>query len=222
MVRARALGLEEAYTALTGSDPMNAMIRVQIEGRGIRDGSVLDAFRSVDRALFVPGELASFAYADEPLPIGYGQTISQPYIVAIMTELLGLSKQSRVLEIGTGSGFQTAILSFLSREVVTIERISELHDSAKARLGVLGYENVRAVLGDGYAGYPEAAPYDGIILTAAPPEIPEELLDELAPGGKIVAPVGTYEQMLMRVSRGKDGTLNAENIFPVIFVPMKH
>ncbi|HNY22186.1 MAG TPA: protein-L-isoaspartate(D-aspartate) O-methyltransferase [Treponemataceae bacterium] len=207
---------------MTADEAKNSMIRNQLEGRGMVDESVLRAFRVVDRLLFVPEGLARLAYADEPLPIGYGQTISQPFVVAIMTELLGLDKTSRVLEIGTGSGYQTAILSTLAREVVTMERIKELHESAKKLLDSLGYSNVRAVLGDGYGGYPDAAPYDGIVVTAAPPSIPEALLTELAPGGRLIVPIGTAEQMLVRVTKNKKGELTSENIFPVLFVPMRH
>jgi protein-L-isoaspartate(D-aspartate) O-methyltransferase len=207
---------------MTADEAKNAMIQNQLEGRGMVDQDVLGAFRAVDRLLFVPEGLARLAYADEPLPIGYGQTISQPFVVAIMTELLGLDKTARVLEVGTGSGYQTAILSRLAREVVTIERIKELHESAKKLLDVLGYGNVRAVLGDGYEGYPEAAPYDGIVVTAAPPTIPEALVAQLAPGGRMIAPIGTGEQMLVRITKNKRGELTSENIFPVLFVPMRH
>jgi len=207
---------------MTADEAKDAMIRNQLEGRGMVDESVLRAFRIVDRLLFVPEEFARHAYADEPLPIGYGQTISQPFVVAIMTELVGLDKTSRALEIGTGSGYQTAILSTLAREVVTIERIKELHESAKKLLDSLGYSNVRALLGDGYDGYPAAAPYDAIIVTAAPPTIPQALVDQLAPGGRLIVPIGTGDQMLVRVTKDKNNKLTSENIFPVLFVPMRH
>ncbi|MFN3660471.1 MAG: protein-L-isoaspartate(D-aspartate) O-methyltransferase, partial [Brevinematales bacterium] len=168
---------------------LKAMSKYQIEARGITDSSVLKAMASVPRHLFVPESLRGYAYEDHPLSIGYGQTISQPYIVALMTEALQLERDHTVLEIGTGSGYQAAILSLLSKRVITIERIEPLFREAKERLN--DYPNVICVLGDGYQGYPEKAPFDRIVLTAAPPEVPYSLLDQLAVGGILVAPVGT-------------------------------
>ena len=199
----------------------NRMIRYQLDSRGIVDVELLAAFERVERHLFVPAEYRTQAYADEPLPIECGQTISQPYVVAKMTELLGLSKRDRVLEIGTGSGYQTAILAELAGEVWTLELIEELHLRARETLDRLGYGNIHALQGNGFSGYPPEAPYDAIIVTAAPPEIPENLVSQLAPGGRMVIPVGSGAQMLMRLTREADGSLLAENIFPVIFVPMK-
>lgn len=184
--------------------------------------SVLDAFEKVDRSLFVLPEYRSVADADEALPISCGQTISQPSLVAKMTELLNLAENSKVLEIGTGSGYQTAILAELAGEVFTIELIPELHETAKKRLDSLGYTNVHAAVGDGYSGWPDEAPFDAIIVTAAPPVIPEALTTQLSNGGRMVIPVGDSEQMLCLITKSSDGLIQVENIFPVIFVPMRH
>lgn len=206
----------------TPAEDREQMILYQLESRDIRDQLVLDAFLKVERHLFVPPELRSFAYDDVPLPIGWGQTISQPYVVAKMTELLALGKQDRVLEIGTGSGYQAAILAELAGEVYTIELVPELHRRAQELLERLGYTNIRAICGDGYLGYPEAAPYDAVIVTAAPPTLPENLVSQLRTGGTLVIPVGESEQTLIRATKNGDGTTSQERIFPVIFVPMKH
>ena len=197
-----------------------AMARNQLEARGVKDSQVLKAMRTVPREKFVPEQYLSEAYADNPLPIGYGQTISQPYVVGFMTQLLDVDKDQRVLEIGTGSGYQSAILSMLAGEVYSIEIVPELADSAEETLSSLGYDNVMIRAGDGYQGWPEEAPFDRIILTAAPPELPQELVDELKPGGILVAPVGTGIQNLMLVRKSKDGKTSTRSMLPVQFVPM--
>ncbi len=166
------------------------MVREQIEARGIRNPDVLRAMRSTPRHLFVPIAVRPYAYSDQPLPIGFGQSISQPYIVALMTELLAPKKADRVLEIGTGSGYQTAVLARLSRHVYSIEIVAALAKPAKERLAAMGYGNVTARQGDGYQGWPGEAPFDRILLTAAPPDIPGALLDQLTHPGRLVAPVG--------------------------------
>ena len=195
------------------------MVRSQIEARGIEDRRLLDAMRKVERHRFVPASYRAYSYADGPLPIGEGQTISQPYIVALMTELLKLDSADRVLEIGTGSGYQAAILGELACEVYTIEIVEPLGRKAQKLLTELGYKNISVLVGDGYAGWPEQAPFDAIILTAAPPKIPQPLLDQLADGGRLVAPVGEQFQVLQLVEK-KDGKLRTTEITPVRFVPM--
>ena len=182
------------------------MVATQIEGRGVKDKAVLTALRKVPRHRFVPATLQERAYTDEPLPIGDGQTISQPYIVGWMTELIEPTKKMRVLEIGTGSGYQAAILAECVGEVDTIEIVPALGDKAKGLLGELGYRNVQTRIGDGYHGWPERAPYDAIILTAAPPtDVPRPLLDQLKPGGRLVAPIGRGLQILVRITRTPKG-----------------
>jgi protein-L-isoaspartate(D-aspartate) O-methyltransferase len=198
------------------------MITEQIEARGVTSTSVLQAIRTVRRELFVPEEFRAYAYSDHPLPIGSGQTISQPFIVAFMTQLLEPALGQRVLEIGTGSGYQAAILSILVKEVDTIEIVPELGRSAAERLSRLGYANVRVRIGDGYLGWPEKAPFDRIILTAAPPEIPAVLIDQLKPGGRLIAPVGVGMQDLTVVDKAKDGKTTMRSVLPVQFVPMKN
>jgi protein-L-isoaspartate(D-aspartate) O-methyltransferase len=194
-----------------------------LEDRGIRDPDVLRSMRSVPRHEFVPRDLARYAYDDKPLDIGFGATISQPYIVAAMSELLELSKRHRVLEIGTGSGYQAAVLSRLSSEVFSIEVVLELARTASEKLWRLGYRNVRVRHGDGYKGWPEHAPFDRIILTAAPVEVPTELTDQLAPNGRLVAPIGEIEhQQLIVIDKAADSTLERRTVFPVLFVPMVH
>jgi protein-L-isoaspartate(D-aspartate) O-methyltransferase len=173
----------------------------------------------VPRHRFVPPEMQEAAYDDTALPIGLGQTISQPYIVAFMTEALELKPGDRVLEIGTGSGYQAAVLSLLAREVYSIEIIEALGKKAEARLKQLGYANVRVRIGDGYRGWPESAPFDAIIVTAAPPDVPPTLVAQLGPGGRMVIPVGQYEQDLIRLRRTTRG-LERESLLPVRFVPM--
>lgn len=197
------------------------MVSEHIQARGVRAPDVLAAMRSVPRHLFVPPGIRSLAYADRPLPIGNGQTISQPYIVALMTELLDAGKKHRVLEIGTGSGYQAAVLSSLVAEVDSIEIVPELAREAAARLKEFGYTNVTVRQGDGYKGWPEKAPFDRIILTAAPPEIPQALVDQLKPGGRLVAPEGVgFEQRLLTITKSRDGKVERLPGIPVLFVPM--
>lgn len=194
-----------------------------IENRGIRDPNVLRAMRSVPRHEFVPAELATYAYDDKPLDIGYGVTISQPYIVAAMSELLEVSDRHRVLEIGAGSGYQAAVLSMLAAKVFSMEVVPELARTAADRLHRLGYHNVHVRHGDGYGGWSEQAPFDRIILTAAPTEVPDELLKQLAPSGRLVAPIGADDQQqLVVVDRSSNGSLRRRVVFPVLFVPMVH
>ena len=195
------------------------MVRQQIEFRGVRDPRVLHALRSVPRERFVPAAQRSWAYADRPLPIGYAQTISQPYVVAAMTEALDPQPGDKVLEIGTGSGYQAALLSLLVNEVHSIEIVPELADEARRRLAEEGYANVRVVTGDGFLGLPDHAPFDGIIVTAAPPEVPPALVEQLAPGGRLVIPVGSSIQELRVLERGPEG-IRETSLFPVRFVPM--
>jgi protein-L-isoaspartate(D-aspartate) O-methyltransferase len=198
------------------------MVREQIEARGIRNAGVLRAMRSTPRHLFVPEKLREYAYSDQPLPIGLGQTISQPFIVALMTELLQPSKTDRVLEIGTGSGYQAAVLAELTKQVYTIEIVAELADSARQHLTSIGCKNVTVRQGDGYKGWPEEAPFERIILTAAPPEVPPKLIEQLAPGGILVAPVGESPatQELVVVERTSTGEIRRRSVAPVMFVPM--
>ena len=196
------------------------MIEDQIRQRGVRDPRVLAAMEKIPRERFVPPDQVSRAYDDAPLPIGEGQTISQPYIVAYMSELLDVRPEHRVLEIGTGSGYQAAVLAELAREVYTIEIVSPLAKSASATLAALGYRNVHVKDGDGYAGWPEHAPFDRIIVTAAPDEIPKPLLDQLAPGGRLIAPVGSqFETQWITVVDRREGGLVERQTIPVRFVP---
>ncbi|MCD6553707.1 MAG: protein-L-isoaspartate O-methyltransferase [Chloroflexi bacterium] len=196
------------------------MVRSQIEARGIRDPRVLAAMRQVPRHLFVPVHMRGSAYRDTPLPIGEGQTISQPYIVALMTEMLELTGEERVLEIGTGSGYQAAILGLLAREVYTVERLPHLARNAEEVLRQLGYTNVHIRVGDGTLGWPEHAPYEAIIVTAASPEVPSPLLDQLADGGRLVVPIGPrWTQTLVRVRREGD-KFRKEYLTSVAFVPL--
>ena len=188
----------------------------------ILNEDVLNAMRRTPRHAFVPEQLSDLAYADRPLPIGYGQTISQPYIVALMTDLLRLAPGSRALEVGTGSSYQAAVLAELGHEVYTIEIVPALAEQAAGRLSALGYGKVRVREGDGYFGWPDAAPFDGIIVTAASHQIPPPLIDQLKPGGRIVIPVGAafLTQQLMLVEKLADGTVRTEALLPVSFVPL--
>ncbi len=195
------------------------MVDAQIQFRGIENERVLKAMRRVPRHLFVPVEYRDQAYEDHPLPIGHGQTISQPFIVAAMTELLQPQGGDRVLEIGTGSGYQAAVLSQLVGEVYTIEIIPELAERAAHVLREEGFDNVHVVVGDGARGLPERAPFDGIIVTAAPEEVPAELLMQLRTGGRLVIPVGAWSQELKVYTRTPDG-YHAKSVFGVRFVPM--
>ena len=196
-----------------------AMVRNTIESRGIEDPAVLDAMRAAPRHEFIPPQLRELAYADRPLPIGERQTISQPYIVALMTELARVGEGDRVLEVGTGSGYQAAVLAEIGAEVYTIEIIPALAARARGTLESLGYKGIVYRVGDGYRGWPEAAPFDAIIVTAAPGHVPQPLVDQLGPGGRLVIPVGTVYQKLIVITRTEGGT-SQETIIPVRFVPM--
>lgn len=200
----------------------NEMVRTQLQMQGIKKREVLDAMRKVPRHLFVPESLRSHAYRDQPLPIGYAATISQPYIVALMTELLDLKPWHKVLEIGTGSGYQAAILAELASEVYSIEIVEELAARARRDLAAAGYGKVHVRHGDGYQGWQEEAPFHRIIVTAAPPSIPQALIDQLAPGGRLVAPEGASPatQQLMILDKRGDGRVTRRTSIPVVFVPM--
>ena len=195
------------------------MVETQIVTRGVRQPAVLQAMKTVPRHLFVPEPFRAQSYEDYPLPIGAQQTISQPYIVARMTELLDLTGDERVLEIGTGSGYQAAVLSRVAGEVYTIEILEPLGRQAQRILGELGYKNVHTRIGDGYQGWPEAAPFDAIVVTAAPERIPQPLLDQLKVGGRMVIPVGAFFQDLLVLTKTPNG-VDKKNIIPVRFVPM--
>ncbi len=198
------------------------MVEDQIIKRGIEDQRVLDVMKVVERHKFVPEKYSESAYKDGPLPIGHGQTISQPFIVAFMTENLKLEPSHKVLEIGTGSGYQAAVLSELCDHVYTIEIVDELANESAERLGRLGFNNITVRSGDGYKGWPEEAPFDRIMVTAAPEEIPELLIEQLAEGGIMVIPVGKqYEiQYLWVITKEVGGQIKKEKILPVRFVPM--
>ncbi|MCX8118192.1 MAG: protein-L-isoaspartate(D-aspartate) O-methyltransferase [Desulfobacterota bacterium] len=195
------------------------MVETQIKQRGVKDERVLAAMLKVERHRFVPEEYQALAYSDQPLPIGEGQTISQPYIVALMTELLELKGEEKVLEVGTGSGYQAAILAELAKEVYTIEILETLATSARRLLQELGYPNIQVKAGDGYLGWPEAAPFDAIIVTCAPDHIPVPLIEQLKEGGRLVLPVGTHAQELKKVIK-RSGKIETIDVIPVIFVPM--
>jgi len=210
-------GLDEADFAKM----REAMVRDQLIVRGIKDPSVLRAMRTVPRHLFVPESERRSAYGDYPLPIGEGQTISQPYMVALMTELLACTKKSKVLEVGTGSGYQAAVLSLIAKEVYTIEIIEPLGKSAAERLQRLGYNNVHVKIGDGYLGWPEKAPFDGIIVTCACPEAPKPLVEQLAEGGRLVIPIGkhlSFQTLVLFIKKG--GKLQRKDITGCVFVPL--
>jgi protein-L-isoaspartate(D-aspartate) O-methyltransferase len=224
-VVASAAGVAFTVTGAQGSPSQTRaaertrMVERQVQARDIADPRVLTAMRSVPRHRFVPDRLQNEAYADSPLPIDRGQTISQPYIVAYMTEALALPEDARVLEVGTGSGYQAAVLAEIADEVFTIEIIPELADRSRKLLSELGYENVRVRNGDGYQGWPTRAPFDGIIVTAAPDHIPQPLIDQLAVGARLVIPVGERSQMMTIVTKNPDGS-TVDVTLPVRFVPM--
>lgn len=197
-----------------------AMVKEQLAGRDITDERVLKAMRQVRRHLFVPEDLRKLAYADRPLPIGYGQTISQPYIVALTTQLGQPGEGARVLDVGTGSGYQAAVLAELAQHVYSIEILCPLADAARQQLESLGYDNVDVRCGDGHAGWPEHAPFDVIIVAAAPELVPQPLIDQLAPGGRLVIPVGAYYQELIVIEKQPNGSVNRRSVTPVAFVPM--
>jgi protein-L-isoaspartate(D-aspartate) O-methyltransferase len=194
-----------------------------IRAYGLDDAAVLDAMRNVPRHAFVPAPHAASAYDNSPLPIGYGQTISQPYMVAEMTRLLDLDPSDRVLEIGTGSGYQAAVLTEFTRHVYTVEIIAPLADAARRRLHRLGYDVVRVRRGDGYYGWKKHAPFDGIIVTCAAGQIPPPLVQQLAPGGRMVIPVGPVyaTQSLMLVTRDEQGRVHSRSLMAVRFVPLR-
>ncbi|TVR04827.1 MAG: protein-L-isoaspartate(D-aspartate) O-methyltransferase [Deltaproteobacteria bacterium] len=202
------------------------MVRQQIaSGVGgrtpVTDEATLRAMREVPRHAFIPARMRPRAYEDTPLPIGEGQTISQPYIVAYMTQLLGIDETSRVLEIGTGSGYQAAVLAHITPHVWTIEIVEPLAERARRDFAAQGYDGIEVRTGDGYLGWPEAAPFDAIIVTAAAPELPQPLWEQLAPGGRIVMPRGPHGgvQELVVIHKGEDGEQREESLFPVRFVP---
>ncbi len=197
------------------------MVREQIIRRGVKDADVLEAMESIPRHAFVPHTELAWAYDDGPLPIGYGQTISQPYIVALMTELLALEPGARVLEIGTGSGYQAAVLARLATEVHTLEYIPDLAHRAEEILTSLGINTVFVHEGDGSAGFPEYAPYDGILVTAASPAVPVPLVEQLAEGGRLVIPVGGRDRQVLEVHHRVGGKIIEEQNIPVMFVPLR-
>lgn len=208
---------EESYKKLR-----EQMVSEQIEQRLVKDSSVLESMKKVKRHLFVPQDLRKYAYEDRPLPIGYGQTISQPYIVALMTELLKLEKKSKVLEVGTGSGYQAAVLSEIIEDVYTIEIIQKLYERAAEKLKDAGYKNVKIKNGDGYYGWKEYSPYDAIIVTAASEFVPPPLIQQLKVGGRMVIPVGPpfYVQQLVLITKKSDKNIETEIITDVKFVPL--
>ncbi len=210
----------------SGDDPFKpnreAMVRTQIERRGVRDARVLDAMRAVPRHLFVPLDYREDAYNDHPLPIGLGQTISQPYIVAYMTEVVSPDPDDVVLEVGTGSGYQAAVLAQIVKRVYTVEIFQQLADEAKQRFRNLEYTNIEPKSGDGYYGWEEHGPFDAIIVTAAPEHIPPPLIRQLKPGGVMVIPVGNRFQVqtLVLVQKNDEGKVTSKNLLPVRFVPL--
>jgi protein-L-isoaspartate(D-aspartate) O-methyltransferase len=209
--------------AMPEEDPFqparDRMVKRDIAARGVSDPAVLEAMRRVPRHRFLPERLLGSAYDDRPLPIGLGQTISQPYIVALMTELARVSPSDRVLEIGTGSGYQAAVLSVMADKVYTIEILETLAQRARDALDAFGAANIEFRVGDGYRGWPEEAPFDAIVVTAAPPRVPEPLVEQLAVGGRMVIPVGTTYQELLVLERTAEGVVRERSI-PVRFVPM--
>ncbi len=215
-------GLNTVIDEDTFTRQRKRMVEEQIAYRGVTDKGVLEAMQAVPRHLFIPEENRSYSYYDQPVPIGFGQTISQPYIVAFMTELLKLGKEDVVLEVGAGSGYQAAILSKLVKQVYTIEIIEGLGKEASKRLKTMGYDNVEVKVGDGYKGWLEHAPFDAIIVTAAAEHIPQPLVDQLKPGGRLVIPVGgVYEvQDLMLITKDASSKVVKESIIPVRFVPL--
>ena len=217
-----ALGcrMNDSTHADASAEARERMVREQIAGRGIEDPRVLAALSRVPRHELVPEDVRAHAYEDRPLPIGHAQTISQPFVVAYMTEQLRLRGGERVLEIGTGSGYQAAVLAELAGEVYSIEIVAPLGERARADLQRLGYRNVHVRIGDGYRGWPEQAPFDAIIVTAAPGHVPQPLIDQLAVGGRLVLPVGGLDQELLRIERHADG-IREERLIDVRFVPMR-
>ncbi len=209
-----ASGQEDLY-----QDKREAMVKQQIQARGIKDKRVLEAMRQIPRHLFVAEESRSIVYGDYPVPIGFDQTISQPYIVAYMTEALQLNPQDKVLEIGTGCGYQTAVLARLVHKVFTVETIKELFQRAQETLSKLEYKNISYKMGDGYEGWKEESPFDAIMVTAAAPEIPKILIDQLKPGGRLVIPVGGAHQELFLITKTDKG-IEKKSLGGVRFVPL--
>ena len=206
---------EDAY-----KEKREKLVEDYIQSRGVKDKAVLQTMRSVKRHMFVPPNLASEAYEDHPLPIGHGQTISQPYIVAYMTEVIKPTPQMKVLEIGTGSGYQAAVLAEIVDQVYTIEIVPEHGKTAAERLKRLGYDNVQVKIGDGYAGWKEHAPYDAIVVTAGAPSVPAPLLRQLKEGGRMVIPVGSpYATQTLKLLEKKNRKVVTKNLMPVVFVP---
>lgn len=197
------------------------MVNEQIARRGLTEPRLLEAFRRVHRHQFVPAEMRDYAYEDRPLPIGNGQTISQPYIVALMTSLLALKGDEVVLEIGTGSGYQAAVLAELARTVHTVERFADLAAAAEERLTQLGYTNVRVHAADGSLGWPEAAPYSGILVTAAAAAAPAPLLEQLTEGGRLIIPVGSYQGQILQLWTREGERFEHDDLLPVSFVPLR-
>ena len=212
---------ETSHSQNSNFSELEQMVKTQIEDRGVSDPTVLNAFRKVDRRHFVLPEYISAAYGDHPLPIGEGQTISQPYVVALMTETLNLKPTDKVLEIGTGSGYQAAILAQICDSVFTIEIFETLGEKAKSLFMDSGYKNIFCKVGDGYLGWPEYAPFDAIIVTCSPTHIPMPLQEQLAEGGRMIIPVGmnSYSQQLVYLEKQK-GKIKQKNVLPVRFVPM--
>jgi len=210
---------ERGFTSQAPTSQLTAMVERQLRGRGISDPRTLRAMASVPREKFVPAELRSRAYDDRPLPIGYGQTISQPYIVALMTEQIQTKTGQRVLEIGTGSGYQAAVLSELVAEVYSIEIVRPLAQRAEGLLRELGYKNVHVKAGDGYKGWPEHAPFDAIIVTAAPDHVPKPLIEQLREGGRMIIPVGETGAQNLYLLEKRDGQVKQTAVIPVKFVP---
>jgi len=196
------------------------MVKGQLMSRGVHDKRVLAAMSKVPREEFVPHDSRAESYSDGPLPIGYDQTISQPYIVALMTEQLRLQPHNRVLEIGTGSGYQAAVLAELVAEVYSIEIVAPLAHTAEATLQRLGYKNVHVKVGDGYKGWPENAPFDAITVTCAPDHVPQPLIDQLKEGGRMIIPVGSFGDQELYLLEKKNGELQRRAVLPVRFVPM--
>jgi protein-L-isoaspartate(D-aspartate) O-methyltransferase len=197
-----------------------AMVELQLESRDIRDPRVLAAMRKIPRHLFVPPRLRDLAYDDGPLPIGHGQTISQPYVVALMSQLAVGARAGKVLDVGTGSGYQAAVLAEMVEEVYSVEVVTDLFEQASERLARLGYRNVRLRMGDGHVGWPEASPFDAIVVACAARRVPEALIEQLAPGGTLVIPVGVLGQELQVIERLEDGTVRRSSAGAVAFVPM--
>ena len=215
--RASAEATEDAQLVMA----RKSMVEEHLRGRDITETKVLEVMGRLPRHRFVPENLQKLAYADRPLPIGHGQTISQPYIVALMTQAARPKPTSRALDIGTGSGYQAAVLAELCKEVYSIEILRPLAETAHKRLADMGYRNITVRTGDGYRGWPEKAPFDVIIVAAAPDHVPQPLVDQLASGGRLVIPVGQFYQELLVIEKQKDGTIRRQSIAPVRFVPMR-